>query len=76
MIKSLTKLSFEKSLERLEEIVKNLEKGNVELENAINLYEEGILLQEHCQKKLNTAKMKITKIVNKNGEISTEKLEI
>ena len=49
---NVSKLTFEQSMRRLEEIIDNLESGNVELENAINLYTEGIKLQEHCKNKL------------------------
>jgi exodeoxyribonuclease VII small subunit len=71
-----SKLTFEQSMRRLEEIIDNLESGNVELENAINLYTEGIKLQEHCKNKLENAKLKINKIVKDKDKIGTEKVDM
>ncbi|WPX96161.1 exodeoxyribonuclease VII small subunit [Candidatus Bandiella euplotis] len=76
MTKNVGKLSFEDAMKRLEEIIKNLENGNVALESAIELYEEGIILQEHCESRLNSAKLKIEKIVkNSDGIVTTEKIK-
>ena len=73
---NVSKLTFEQSMRRLEEIVDNLESGNVELENAINLYTEGIKLQEHCKNKLENAKLKIDKIVMDKDKISTKSVDM
>ena len=73
---NVSKLTFEQSIRRLEEIIDNLESGNVELENAINLYAEGIKLQEHCKNKLENAKLKIDKIVMDKDKISTKSVDM
>ena len=73
---NVSKLTFEQSMRRLEEIIDNLESGNVELENAINLYTEGIKLQEHCKNKLENAKLKIDKIVIDKDKISTKSVDM
>ena len=73
---NVSKLTFEQSMRRLEEIIDNLESGNVELENAINLYTEGIKLQEHCKNKLENAKLKIEKIVKDKDKISTKSVDM
>jgi exodeoxyribonuclease VII small subunit len=73
---NVSKLTFEQSMRRLEEIIDNLESGNVELENAINLYTEGIKLQEHCKNKLENAKLKIDKIVMDKDKISTKSVDM
>ena len=75
-VNNVSKLTFEQSMRRLEEIIDNLESGNVELENAINLYTEGIKLQEHCKNKLENAKLKINKIVKDKDKIGTESINI
>ena len=75
-VNNVSKLTFEQSMKRLEEIIDNLESGNVELENAINLYTEGIKLQEHCKNKLENAKLKINKIVKDKDKINTESVDI
>lgn len=54
---------FETSMERLEEIVKMLERGDAPLDEALKLFEEGTKLVASCTKQLNQAEMKITKLV-------------
>ena len=51
----ITKLSFEKALAELEEIVENLENGSIDLEKSIEFYTRGSHLKAHCQQKLNDA---------------------
>ena len=53
------KVSFEKSLERIEEIVKNLERGDVPLDEALSLFEEGTKLIKSCGKMLDNAEQKV-----------------
>ncbi len=56
-------VSFEKALAELEEIVRKLESGAVELEDSIALYERGAALKAHCEAKLKSAQERIEKIV-------------
>jgi exodeoxyribonuclease VII small subunit len=56
-------LSFEAALKELEEIVKQLESGEVELERSIDIYERGAALKAHCEKKLKDAQLRVEKIV-------------
>lgn len=58
-----TKFNFEKSIERLEEIVEQLESGEVKLEEAIKVFEEGAELFRQCAAHLNEAEKKIKKLV-------------
>ena len=58
----LAKMSFEEAMKKLEEVVRDLESGNVELEKSIALYEEGARLKAHCEKKLKEAEEKVAKI--------------
>ena len=62
-------LSFEESLEKLEEIVKKLESGDVPLDNAITQFTKAMSLAKQCDEKLKKAESAITKLVNKDGEI-------
>ena len=62
-------LSFEESLEKLEEIVKKLETGDVPLDDAINEFNEAIKLSKICDDKLKKAEEAITKVVKENGEV-------
>ena len=50
---------FEKSISKLEEIVNKLEEGNLDLDSAIKLYEEGVELSRFCQNKLNKTEQKV-----------------
>ncbi|MDE0934166.1 MAG: exodeoxyribonuclease VII small subunit [Novosphingopyxis baekryungensis] len=55
-------LSFEESLKRLEDIVNQLERGDVPLDKSIDLYAEGDRLRAQCQKRLDAARAKIDQI--------------
>ena len=62
-------LSFEESLEKLEEIVNKLETGDVPLDDAIDEFTKAMDLVKICNTKLNNAEEAIAKIVQDNGEI-------
>ena len=62
-------LSFEESITKLEKIVKELESGSCNLDDAINKYTEGMKLAASCGEKLNTATEKVNKILSENGEL-------
>ena len=53
-------LNFEKSLTRLQEIVKLLEDGKTSLDETVELFKEGSALVDYCNNKLNDAEQKIT----------------
>lgn len=62
-------MSFELALKELETIVDRLEKGDVELEASIVIYERGEALRSHCDGLLRKAEARVEKIsLNKNGE--------
>lgn len=60
---SIENLSFEDALRALEAIVRQLESGDVPLEDSISLYEKGDRLRQHCQKRLDAAQARIERIV-------------
>lgn len=62
-------LTFEENLNKLENIVKNLESGETPLDDAIDQFTEAMKLVEICDKKLKNAEEKITQIVNKDGKL-------
>ncbi len=62
IINEIANLSFEQAMSELETIVTKLEKGQIELENAIQIYTRGSELKKHCERKLSEAKLKIEKI--------------
>ena len=63
------KMTFEESLESLENIVKELESGNVNLDDAINKYSEAMKLVKVCEEKIKSAEEMVTKIVKENGSL-------
>lgn len=68
-------LSFEESLDNLEEIVKKLETGEVPLDDAINEFNRAMKLAKTCDDKLKNAEEAITKLVKENNEIVDFKVE-
>ena len=65
----MQELSFEESLEKLEEIVNKLETGDVPLDDAIDEFTKAMELVKVCNAKLNNAEEAIAKIVQDNGEL-------
>ena len=63
-------MSFEDNLKELEEIVANLEKGDVPLDDAIEEFKKAMDLVKACDDKLKDAQDTIAKIVKDNGEIA------
>lgn len=56
------RLNFEQSLEKLEEIVHHLEKGDMPLSDSLKLFEEGTTLLNSCNKMLDDAEQKVVKL--------------
>jgi exodeoxyribonuclease VII small subunit len=71
-------MSFEQALKELETIVDRLEKGDVELEASILIYERGEALRAHCDGLLRQAEARVEKIsLSQNGEpTGTEPLDV
>ncbi|HEY8528287.1 MAG TPA: exodeoxyribonuclease VII small subunit [Paenibacillaceae bacterium] len=68
--RELEELSFEKAMERLETIVSRLESGDVPLETAIELYQEGMALSRLCGRKLEEAERRIEMLLeDERGEL-------
>ena len=58
----IKEMTFERALKELESIVTRLEKGDVELEESIAIYERGEVLKEHCDRLLRQAEAKVEKL--------------
>jgi len=56
----MAKKTFEQAMKQLEEIVQDLESGDLPLEKAIKKFEEGIVLSKFCAEKLDESEKKIT----------------
>ncbi len=71
--KDIEKMSFEDALEELKEIVSRLESGEGKLDEAIEAYERGAKLKQHCEAKLREAQEKIEKISHgRDGGVTSE----
>ncbi|ABF42428.1 Exodeoxyribonuclease VII small subunit [Candidatus Koribacter versatilis Ellin345] len=67
---------FEECLQRLEEVVNQLERGEVPLEQALKLFEEGVQLSNSCRKELEEAEGKVEILLKQNGKLQAEPFEI
>jgi exodeoxyribonuclease VII small subunit len=61
-MKQKSDVSFEQSLTELEKVVGQLETGNITLEEALKLYESGVLLNRRCEEELKVAEAKLNKL--------------
>jgi len=64
--------SFEQSLEELEALVEKLERGQLTLDESLELFERGMKLARICNQKLSTAERKIEILIEENGNLRTE----
>lgn len=66
------KISFEKALLGLEDIVKKLEGGNLPLDESLDLYEEAIALVKTCNERLEKAEARVSILTDVNGQGITD----
>ncbi|WP_096201194.1 exodeoxyribonuclease VII small subunit [Bacillus sp. FJAT-45350] len=62
-------LSFEQAMEQLETVVDKLEQGDVPLEEAISMFQEGMKLSKLCHDKLTNVEQQMDQILHEDGEI-------
>ncbi len=62
-----TEKSFEESLRKLEQIVDQLEAGDLSLEKSLDLFEQGVRLSRECQKRLDDAERKVEILLKGSG---------
>lgn len=68
--------SFESKMQELEEIVGELEKGDLSLEDSLNKFETGIKISKDCNKILEDAEKRITIILENDGELKEEDFSV
>lgn len=68
-------LGLEKRLERLEEIARELERGDVGLEKALSLFEEGVRHVRHSQELLSRAELRVKELVGEGDDAEARTLE-
>lgn len=79
MTKKKTSTAFEADLEKLEQLVAQLERGDLSLEESLKSFEEGIKLTRQCQTALKNAEQKVTMLLEKNdssGEFEQAPFEL
>ena len=71
----MKKDSFEDKMQQLEKVVVELEKGDMNLDESLVKFEDGMKLAKECNKMLEDAEKKVTILLEKNGEIEEEDFE-
>ncbi len=66
---------FEDKITQLENIVKELEEGDLNLDDSVTKFENGIKISKECNKILEDVEKKITVLLEKDGEIKEENFE-
>lgn len=69
-------MKFEESIKKLEDIAKELEGGELGLDESVSKFEEGMKISKECTKMLNEAEKRINILINNDGEISEESFAI
>ena len=71
----MSKDNFEESMKKLEGIVTELENGNLNLDESVKRFEEGMKIAKQCNTILESAEKKITILLEKDGELKEEEFE-
>ena len=72
----MSKDNFEESMKKLEGIVTELENGNLNLDESVKKFEEGMKIAKQCNTILEEAEKKITILLEKDGELKEEKFDV
>lgn len=64
------KMNFDEALSQLEQIVRQLEGGNLPLERSIELYKQGMSLSNECHQKLQQIEAEVAKLVDTSGNVT------
>ena len=75
MEKKKNDINFEDNIKKLEEIVRELESGNVPLDDALNKFNEAYKLSRECDDKLKEVSDSLNKVLNKDGNLEEFKIE-
>jgi exodeoxyribonuclease VII small subunit len=68
-------VKFEECLQRLEQIVAELERGDIPLDKALSLFEEGVKLSNSCRQELESAEGKVEVLLKQSGKLQAEPFE-
>jgi len=70
MSRAKKSINFEKTLDQLEELVEDMEQGDLSLEEALKNFEKGIKLTRDCQTALDQAEQKVQLLIDDNQSLS------
>ena len=68
------KIPFEVNLKSLEDVVEQLESGQLSLDDSMKAFENGVKLTRDCQQSLASAEQKVQVLIEKNGDMSLQPL--
>lgn len=71
-----TPMQFEEAMKRMEEVVRRLEEGDIPLEEALELYQEGVSLSRICAQKLESIETKISQILEEDGQVKQKSFHL
>lgn len=69
-------LSFEESMERLEELIRKLEGGSLDLDESLSIYAEAVELRERCRKILNESERKVQVLMNTSDGLIKDEFKV
>ena len=75
MEKKKNKVNFEENIIKLETIVRELESGNVALDDALDKFNEAFKISRECDEKLKEVSESLNKVLNKDGNLEEFKIE-
>ena len=75
MEKKKDKVNFEENITKLENIVRELESGNVALDDALDKFNEAFKISKECDEKLKEVSESLNKVLNKDGNLEEFKIE-
>lgn len=75
MEKKKEKINFEENITKLETIVRELESGNVALDDALEKFNEAFKISKECDEKLKEVSESLNKVLNKDGNLEEFKIE-
>ena len=73
---NMEEISFEENMEKLEKIVADLEKGDLDLDESVKKFEQGINISKKCDEILKNAEKKITILLNDDNNIKEENFDV
>lgn len=75
MAKAKKSVDFEQALDQLEELVDDMENGDLTLEESLKAFEQGIKLTRECQTALSQAEQKVQMLIEENGKLKAVDLD-